>query len=357
MRCFDPAALPAIATLAKNFAVCDRWFSSIPGPTLPNRLFAHCGTSGGRLDLAPDFFFSGFNTIFNVLDKAGVAGTIYADGWSAMATVSALLKASGQFFAGLDTSATGFFTACKRSRLSSYCFLEPRYSSSEQNGILLPQNDQHPDADVREGDNLVRRVYEAIRANNDIWNHCMFVVTWDEHGGLYDHVPPPAAIPPGDTVSSDPPFGFDRYGVRVPAIVVSPYVKAGKIEHDTIFDHTSLPATAAELFLGRSLTANELHNRAAQAKSLSVVLDPELLANGPRQDTVALPAAGVAPQPAPQPLNDLQKEHLHQAVVLEQKLPPGAQTGINPATIRNDVEADNYIRQVYAAALANGIGD
>jgi len=356
MRCFSPDKLPALVTLAKNFAVCTRYFSSIPGPTLPNRLFAHAGSSGGRLDLAPEYFSSGFNTIFNVLDKADVSATIYSDGWTAMATVPKLLADQGQFFAGLDDSTTGFFTACKRAKLSSYCFLEPRYSSRLDNGIILPQNDQHPDADVREGDNLIRRVYEAIRGKDEIWNHCLFVITYDEHGGTFDHVKPLAAIPPGDGNATNPDFDFSLYGVRVPAVVVSPYVKAGKI-CDTVFDHTSLPATAAELFLKRRLTPAELKNRAAVANSLSACFDPVLVANGPRNDTVVIPGALLqTPAPTPQPLNDLQRDHLNQAIALEQKLPQNARTGIDPSTIKTDVDADRYEQQVYQLAIANGIG-
>jgi phospholipase C len=274
-----------------------------------------------------------------------------------MATVTSLLQEEGQFFAGLDNSSTGFFTACKRGVLSNYCFLEPRYSSREGELGLLPQNDQHPDADVRAGDDLIRRVYEAIRANEDIWKKCVFIITWDEHGGLYDHVVPEPATPPGDKSSEVPAFDFSRYGVRVPAVVVSPYIAKGKIDN-TIFDHTSLPATAAELLMKRRLLPSELWARTAQANSVSSCFDPGLVANGPRTDLVKIPAmAGTVPAPTPQPLNDLQEEHLHQAIALEKRLPAGAQTGIDPSTLTNDVAADQYIARVFQAAIENGIAD
>jgi phospholipase C len=357
MRCFDSAKLPAITTLAKNFAICNRWFASIPGPTLPNRLFAHCGTSGGRLDMAPDYFFSKFNTIYNVLDKANVSATIYADGWSGMASVTSLIQDGGQFFAGLDDSTTGFFTGCKRGRISQYSFLEPRYNSRLENDIVLPQNDQHPDSDVREGDNLIRRVYEAIRANDKIWDKCVFIITWDEHGGLYDHVPPQPAVPPGDKPSTIPAFDFSHYGVRVPAVVVSPYVAKGKID-STVYDHTSLLATAAELLMKRRLAPNELWARAAAANSVSSCFDADLVANGPRTDRVDIPdTLGAVLAPKAGPLNDLQKHHLQQAMNLEQRLPLAARTRIDPSKIVTDVQADAYVKKVFEAAIENGVTD
>ena len=152
MRCFSPEKLPVLVTLAKQFAVCDRWFSSLPGPTLPNRLYTHCGTSGGRLDMSPEYF-NGFRTIFQVLDESstpgypkGVPATIYSDGWTAAATFNYLLKYQQQFFATLED----FYSDCAGSEedVPAYCFLEPRYSSGMVGETFFPQNDQHPDSDV-----------------------------------------------------------------------------------------------------------------------------------------------------------------------------------------------------------------
>jgi phospholipase C len=342
MKCFDPARLPVLATLAQQYAVCDHWFSSIPGPTLPNRLFVHAGTSGGRLDMSPEDF-SGFNTIHEVLDKADISSTIYADGWSSVATIPYLLKYQTQFFATLDD----FYQGCKRGKLSSYTFLEPRYgTAADSGGVLRPQNDQHPDSDVAEGENLIQRVYQALRGAKKIWDNCVFVITYDEHGGLYDHVPPPATVSPDGKSSVDPSFDFTRLGVRVPAIVISPFVRARTIVSDQ-FDHTSLLATAAALFLKRPLAPAELGARAAQANTLLNCFDKTLY-NNPRQDTPAFPAP--AP-PTPRPAvaaNDLLKEYVNQAAYLEQKLPAGERTGIDPASIQTDAEAQDYLQRVYA---------
>jgi phospholipase C len=342
MKCFDPARLPVLTTLARQYAVCDHWFSSLPGPTLPNRLFAHAGTSGGRLDMAPEDF-SGFNTIHEVLDKADVSSTIYADGWSGVATIPYLLKFQTQFFATFDD----FIQGCKRGKLSSYTFIEPRYGTAlDSGGVLRPQNDQHPDSDVAEGENLIRRVYGAIRGNKKIWNNCVFVVTYDEHGGLYDHVAPPATVNPDGKSSVNPSFDFTRLGLRVPAVVISPFVSPRKIVSDQ-FDHTTLLATAAALFLKRPLQADELGARAAQANTILNCFN-EALYDNPRQDMPAFPAPA-SPAPLPETeANDLLKEYVQQAIFLEQKLPAGQRTGIDTSKIQTDGEAQDYLQRVYA---------
>jgi phospholipase C len=142
-----------------------------------------------------------------------------------------------------------FFDDCRDNNLPDYCFLEPRYNAS-QGGDPIAANDQHPDHDVAEGETLIHDVYNAIKSNPGTWESTLLVIVYDEHGGLFDHMPPPAAVSPDGKNSIDPPFAFDRLGVRVPAVLVSPYIEAGTIISDTIFDHSSLAATARKLFLG-----------------------------------------------------------------------------------------------------------
>jgi phospholipase C len=143
MKCFSPESAPVLTHLAKHFAVCNRWFSSIPGPTLPNRLFAHAGTSKGRLDLSAEEFDIS-PTIYETLDCANVSSTIYADGWTAAATFWNLMKHQDQYFGTLDD----FYDDCDDGNLPGYCFIEPRYSSGIVDGTFHPQNDQHPDSDI-----------------------------------------------------------------------------------------------------------------------------------------------------------------------------------------------------------------
>lgn len=140
-------------------------------------------------------------------------------------------------------------------------FIEPDY------GNVLPLtsedftcgNSQHPIDDVTAGERLIKDTYEAIR-NSKLWETSMLIVTWDEHGGFYDHVRPGPAVPPGDGVSTSGNvrhgFGFDQLGVRVPAVVVSPLVPRNTIDH-TVYDHSSIPATLERNFGLEPLTARD----------------------------------------------------------------------------------------------------
>ena len=140
-----------------------------------------------------------------------------------------------------------FKTDARNGTLPNYAFIEPKYFS-----FFGQANDQHPPHDMRAGEKLIAEVYEALR-HSPQWPHTLFVITYDEHGGTYDHVVPPAAVPPDGHTSQ---FAFDRYGVRVPAIVVSPFVPAGVVH--TVFDHASIPATLARVFqLDRFLTSRD----------------------------------------------------------------------------------------------------
>ena len=161
-----------------------------------------------------------------------------------------------------------------------FTFIEPHY------GNILPGTSedytcgtsQHPLDDVTRGERLIKDVYEAIR-NSDLWERSVLVITWDEHGGFYDHVEPPAAVPPGDP-PGDPDnvqvgFDFDQLGVHVPAVVVSPRIERGLIDH-TPYDHASIPATVQRLFGLAAMT-----DRDAQANDIRHLLNLET----PRTDT------------------------------------------------------------------------
>jgi len=311
MKCFKPDHVPVLTTLAREYAFCNRWFSSIPGPTLPNRLFAHAGTSKGRLDLSAEEFNTS-PTIYEVLDDDDVSSTIYADGWTGAATFWELMKHQDQFFGTLDD----FYQDCYDNNLPSYCFLEPRYSPGIVDGTFRTQNDQHPDSDIAEGEHLIFSVYQAIRSNRSVWNSSMLVIVYDEHGGLYDHVPPPSAnTPRPEDVSDDPPFNFDRYGVRVPAVIVSAYTS--RTFSNEVFDHTSLIATARKLFTGYQ--DDRLGQRAKKANTFDT---PAILnLDQPRTDHVPITLPKRLANP-PKPfcnLNHLQISHLKQAILLDEK--------------------------------------
>ncbi len=248
MKCFDPQKLPVLTALAKEFALCDRWFSSVPGQTWPNRFFVHAASSGGFLDNTLRNYT--MRTIFDNLSAAGERWTVYFHDAPHCLTLASLRKP--EYKNNFRPFNVFFPLACKTNTLPSYSFIEPRYFDF----LGLKANDQHPPHDVRLGEELIADVYEALR-NSPAWPHTLLVVTYDEHGGLYDHVLPPTCEAADGTDCVAPPFDFRRLGVRVPAVVVSPFIAKGAVD-STVYDHTSIPATVKAIFdLPAFLTARD----------------------------------------------------------------------------------------------------
>jgi hypothetical protein len=140
-----------------------------------------------------------------------------------------------------------------------FVFIEPKYGAHGFDvtgpGDFTCGNSMHPLDDVTRGEKLIKTVYEAIR-NSPHWENSLLLIVFDEHGGFYDHVRPPAAVPPGDTMTESyiqHHFQYDQLGVRVPALVISPLIRRGVIDH-TIYDHTSMLASVERLFHIRPLT-------------------------------------------------------------------------------------------------------
>jgi phospholipase C len=360
LKCFDPARIPVITTLAQQYAVCDNWFSSVPGPTLPNRAFVHFGTSMGRLDMSPDYGGT-FNTIYEVLDKRGISSKIYFHDSTLAQTVSFLGKNQGRFFFEFND----FLKACKKGALPNYSVVEPLFNSDSE----FAANDQHPDHDVAEGDSLIRRVYSAIRKNQQLWESTMLVIVYDEHGGLYDHVAPPSTANPDGKNNTLHNFKFDRLGVRVPAVIVSPYIKQGTIisSKDTknYFDHTSVIATARKLFTSDFAT-NALTERDRQADTLDICLNLDT----PRTDTVqfavasnaasngagaksfSFAAAAKPKRVKTKPLTELQRSQIQQALALEATLPPNQHSGKSASSFKTEEDVASFLREVKKKFLA-----
>ena len=303
MQCFQPDQLPVLTTLATEFALFNFWYSSLPGPTWPNRFFIHAATSGGLTDSpSTSQIVAGFSfqngTIYERLKDAGKGWCIYHDGLPQTAGISSLrdeyINPLTKKFQDMDD----FFDDVKNGALADYSFIEPRYDTGNN---YLDGNSMHPLNDIRKGEDLVKRVYEALR-NSQYWADTMLIITFDEHGGFYDHQSPPATVPTGDDSQYANPnysFPFDRLGVRVPAIVVSAYTAKGTIIGDdpgdpaTVFDHSSVLATVEKRFGLAPLT-----KRDGAANTLEVAINlaaPRLL---PTEALTALPNpaadAGVA---------------------------------------------------------------
>lgn len=256
MKCYAPEQLPVLTTLAREFAVCDHWFSSMPGPTWPNRFFIHAASSGGldhspsTENIASSLLVNGYKfdngTIFDRLDAEGMNWTIYkGDAFPQALAINGMTLhlADGRFRDFADFNAD----VQDASYATSYAFIEPDYHVLTD---FVCGNSQHPKDDITRGEALLKQVYETIRRSPH-WESSVLVITYDEHGGFYDHMPPPQTVAPGDT-PTDPEnnrYGFDftQLGVRVPAIIVSPLIPRATIDH-TVYDHTSVLATLEHIF-------------------------------------------------------------------------------------------------------------
>jgi phospholipase C len=278
MAWYPRGFLPALHTLAEQGVVFDRWFASMPGPTWMNRLFAHTGTSLGHVAepgslFNPNLHIYDERTLYDELSDAGVPWRIYYGDVPQSLVLTHQWRHLGNYRGFKHWEAD-----VAAGKLPAYSFIEPTYFGPHQ-------NDQHPPHDVMRGDALIAAVYNPLRANQALFERTLLIVLYDEHGGFFDHVVPPATVAPDDHTSE---YAFDRLGFRVPAIFVSPLLDPG-VAHD-VYDHASLLKMAAGKWPG----VKPLGRRAQQSNDPLAELTWR---EAPRTD---LPEAPVAPdiQPA-----------------------------------------------------------
>jgi phospholipase C len=252
MHYFTPDQVPVISQLARAFGVSDRWHASAPCQTWPNRFFVHAATANGYVNNSPTHFPYTMETVFNRLESVNQQWRVYFHDIPQCITLSKLWLDAFSHFRRFEED---FAHDAARGNLPAYTFIEPRYFVDKVSGKL--PNDQHPPHDIVYGEALIAAVYNAVRSG-PAWKDTLLIVTYDEHGGCYDHVVPPNATPP----DAHRPEGFDfgRFGVRVPAVIISPYVPAGSVIRpagSTPFDHTSISATLGKLFKFQPLTQRD----------------------------------------------------------------------------------------------------
>jgi phospholipase C len=243
MGYWDDATLPFYYSLASNFPVCDRYFSSTLCQTYPNRVFAMAATAAGLIDTAtpPPTVTPANGHIFQVLDHYGInwadyyaelpSPGLFGAAWAAQQQGTHLFGPLGS----VPATVAAFSAICAAGTLPPVVMVETDYQyGSEEN----PQ-------DIQVGQYFVNGVVNALMSS-PMWATSLLVFTYDEHGGYYDHVPPPAALSPGDGShpSAANTYGDDytSLGIRVPAVVVSPWARSGFTSH-TVYDHTSILAT------------------------------------------------------------------------------------------------------------------
>lgn len=221
MGYYDHTDLPYYYWMSKTFSMSDSHFCSLLGPTWPNRFYFYGASSWGNTKTGDVGFlindqYKNATKITDQMEQAGKTWKIYRDGLTSFAIV---FKQNSQYF-GSPMSA--FEQDVDSDSLPNLAILDPSFTGSGQ-------NDEHPPANVQRGQELIARVLNKLMSNPTVWKKTVFILIYDEHGGFYDHVPPPPACEPDNLVPPD--FKFDRLGIRTPLIVASPYVKAGYVSH------------------------------------------------------------------------------------------------------------------------------
>ena len=285
MYYFAQNQLPVLTTLALEFAVFNRWFASIPGPTICNRAFAHYGTSFGHVDMDPFDVMVPFKSIYSRLIDANpkrTAKVYYYDTTSSTMEVANLLQNQPELFGTYQQ----FLDDCGKGQLPDYSFIEPNYNDHDTDSGEAVASDQHPDHDVQAGELFIAEVYMAIKRNPKLWPGTALLVVYDEHGGIFDHVVPPTCQQDQFTAAANDTgtgmeFRFDRLGVRVPAILISPWIRKGTVV-DRVFDHASIPGTVTKFFLG------DYSPRSPREVNADVFIEPKTQPVDPERNLLSL---------------------------------------------------------------------
>ncbi|MGZ6691223.1 MAG: alkaline phosphatase family protein [Solirubrobacteraceae bacterium] len=269
--------LPVYDHLSEKFCICDRWYSSVAGSTLPNRLYAMAGRAAGKRDndSPPIYHLPSF--VRHLDNLKGVSWSMFVHDLTPILWAvdndypfENLINEHVAWFDGHfrppyfgDT----FIQRAAAGKLPSVSWIDPSFADLRTGLMRIispPSNDDHPPSDVTLGQALVLKIYDAL-ASSPNWAKTLFVITYDEHGGFFDHVPPPLNPP------DDNPTVFKRYGVRVPAIVVSPLVGRRSFSHET-FDHTSIIKTILLRFARTQNTIPDMGKRVTNANHLGALL-------------------------------------------------------------------------------------
>lgn len=338
MNCFDPVQLPVLSTLAQNFVLCDHWFADVPGPTMPNRAFVHAATSQGYTDnagWAPKFTC---DTLYDRINAgSNLSWRSYYHDFDDIVELYPYLKIDATNHVLFESN---FVNDVAGDELPTYSFITPAFQSAPQQ----PCNSMHAPADVRPAEKLVADVYDTLRSHPDVWKKTLLIVVFDEHGGYFDHVPPPATVSPdGIPGRTDKPylvpFDFKRLGLRVPAILISPWFQPGV--DSTVYSHASIPGSIIDALQlpGGFLTERD--------KSAAKLTQKYLIDDGTRAWRLNTPDVSVPVQPGP--LDMMQRELLDGSVHLDPH--PSQRNTLRTQDIQDPVQAKQFMRTQVAKHL------
>ncbi len=367
MTGYTPDKVPVLSAIARGFVTFDHWHCDVPSQTFTNRSFYHAASSSGFVVNAPYENFPLHNdaeTIFERLEAAGLSWRVYVDpGMRMSATGMIHAPRLSRYFATNFSTLADFFDDAERGRLPSYSFIEPCLIHAHNDyhpaiNAVVPGVSADPVSSVLGGEDLLARIYSAVRAADTAggsnFRNTLFLVSFDEHGGNYDHVVPPRVDPPDAARPvGQMGFRFDRAGMRVPTLAVSAYVDAQTVV-TAAHRNTSVIATLRERWnLGPPLTGRD-----ATAPSIAPVLTrttPRAQEDWPE----------VAPQPVPQmadpllaldkPLPPLGQYLLGVAIALDTNY-TGHHARIDPKTATSN-EANDYMNdrtaRIYPGLVAH----
>lgn len=335
MRVHTPQTVPILSGLAAGYAVCDHWHSSVPTQTFPNRAFVAMATSQGFVNdrTCPKQFTA--PSIFTALSKKQQGWAVY--GYDK----PPLTRGSVADITSADPSHFGEFPdfqkAASQGSLASYVFLEPQWGSGGSS--------QHPNYNVALGEAFLKQVYTALQGS-PLWSQTLLIITYDEHGGCYDHVPPPQTAVAPDASAGEMGFDFKRFGVRVPAVLVSPFIAKGTVYRasgTTPLDHTSVLATLEKRYGIPPLT-----RRDAAAPDVGGVLTLGKARADDPLSGVSPPAAKPAPAAAHAP-DPLEEALADTAEILPIPDHPGAGFSHVRPPLKTSEDVQRYARERYGA--------
>ena len=346
MSGYTPEQMPVLSALARGFAVFDHWFADVPSQTFTNRSFFHAASSSGLLVNAPYGSFPVQNTaetLFDRLEAHGLSWRVYCDPPSRYSLTGVIHASRLQHrFATHFCSTDQFLEDAERGELPEYSFIEPQIIGHAHNdmhpayGMQVPGLDVDPPSSLIAGEDLLARIYNAVRSasseTGSNWLNTLLMIVFDEHGGTYDHVPPPAAVPPDPAgTRGQMDFGFDRLGVRLPAIAISPWIPAHTVVNDT-FQNTSVIRTLRERWdLGEPLTARD-----ADAADIAPVLtldEPRPPQSWPEVRPRPVPEYDETLIPLNAPLSPLAQALVMGCVALTQQFGQSVPAIVDPAAL------------------------